>query len=118
MLFTDLGQGRLSFLAPRRFFSSDYGRTWPEAVDHPPTKEGLSFGVEGNAWVDRDEHRRATAIVEIGWHYAPGKSHPKDDATAVFRRSMDGGRTWIDEVSPPQWKFSVEHDGKRWLRGV
>ncbi len=28
-------------------------------------------------------------------------SHPKDDFTVVFRRSLDGGRTRIDEVSPP-----------------
>src|SRR5262249_38062310 len=41
-----------------------------------------------------------------------------DDATVVFRRSVDGGKTWIDEVAPPQWKFTVEQDGKQWLRGV
>ena len=35
----------------------------------------------------------------------------------VFRRSIDGGKTWIDEVAPPQWKFTVEHNGKKWLRG-
>ncbi|MSR58126.1 MAG: exo-alpha-sialidase [Planctomycetaceae bacterium] len=118
MLLTDLGQGRLSFLAPRRFFSSDYGRTWPEAVDHPLTKAGMTFGVEGNAWVDRDEQGRAKAILEVGWHYAPGKVHPKDDATGQFRRSLDGGKTWIDEVTPPQWKYIVEHKGKKWPRGV
>jgi hypothetical protein len=36
----------------------------------------------------------------------------------VFRRSVDGGRTWVDEVTPPQWKFTAEHRGKTWLRGV
>ena len=51
----------------------------------------------------------AKAILELGWHYAPGKSHPKDDATVVFRRSVDGGMSWVDEVAPPQWKFTVEH---------
>jgi hypothetical protein len=118
MLFTALGKGRLSCLAPRRFFSSDYGRTWPESVVNPPTREGRAFNSEGNAWVDRDDEGRAKAILELGWHYAPGKSHPKDDATVVFRRSIDGGQTWIDEVSPPQWKFSVDHQGKTWQRGV
>lgn len=124
--FTYLGKGRLSFVTevfargegPQRIFSDDYGRTWTERISHPPTKEGMPFGLEGNAWVDRDEEGLAKAILEVGWHYAPGKSHPRDDATAVFRRSLDGGRTWIDETAPPQWKFTVEHKGKKWLRGV
>ena len=47
-----------------------------------------------------------------------GQEHPKDDATGVFRRSINGGKTWIDEAAPPQWKFTVEHKGKKWLRGV
>lgn len=121
-----LGGGRLSFITeilnntgkPQRIFSSDHGRTWTETIDHPLTKDGRSFGVEGNAWIDRDEQGRAKAILELGWHYAPGKSHPKDDATVVFRRSIDGGRTWIDETGPPQWKFTIEYKDKKWLRGV
>jgi hypothetical protein len=121
-----LGGGRLSFITevfdkgtkPQRLFSNDHGRTWEERVEHPPTKEGRAFGVEGNGGIDRDDRGRARAILELGWHYAPGKSHPKDDATVVFRRSVDGGKTWTDEVAPPQWKFTVEHAGKKWLRGV
>ena len=119
-----LGGGRLSFITevfhnagkPQRLFSDDYGRTWTRSVDQPLTKEGRAFGVEGNAWIDRDEKGAARAILELGWHYAPGKSHPKDDATVVFRRSRDGGRTWSDEVAPPQWKFTVEHNGKMCVR--
>ena len=121
-----LGGGRLSFITevfdkgagPQRLFSSDYGRTWKERIAHPPTKEGRSFGVEGNAWIDRDRKGHTRAILELGWHYAPGKHHPKDDATVVFRRSVDGGKTWTDEVAPSQWKFTAEHRGKKWLRGV
>ncbi len=121
-----LGGGRLSFITevfdqgarPQRIFSNDYGRTWTETVDHPLTKTGMAFGMEGNGWVDRNADGNAKAILELGWHYAPGKSHPKDDATVVFRRSVDGGKTWIDEVAPPQWKFTMEHNGKKWLRGV
>ena len=121
-----LGAGRLSFVTevfdqggkPQRIFSSDFGRTWTERVDHPPTKAGMPFNLEGNAWIDRDAQGKARAILELGWHYAPGKNHPKDDATVVFRRSIDGGKTWIDEVAPPQWKFTAEHKGKKWLRGV
>jgi len=121
-----LGGGRLSFITEvfgkggksERFFSNDFGRTWNERIDHPPTKEGRAFNVEGNAWIDRDDTGAAKAILELGWHYAPGKNHPRDDATVVFRRSVDGGKTWIDEVAPPEWKFTVEHQGKKWLRGV
>jgi hypothetical protein len=119
-LFSDLGGGRLSFITevlgggarPQRLFSHDHGRTWPERLDHPPTRTGMPFNVEGDAWIDRDAKGRARAILELGWHYAPGKSHPGDDATVVFRRSVDGGKTWIDEVTPPQWKFTIEHRGK------
>src|SRR5262249_9730645 len=77
---------------PQRLFSHDVGRTWPERHDHPPTRTGMPFNVEGNAWIDRDATGRARAILELGWHYAPGKSHPGDDATVVFRRSVAGGR--------------------------
>jgi len=123
MNLTDHGKGRLSFVTNdkppfRRHFSNDFGRTWSESVDHPPTKTGMRFNVEGNGWVDRDGQGRARAILEVGDHYAPGKSHPKDDATGVFRRSLDGAKTWTDEVAPPEWKFTVEHKGKKWLRGV
>jgi hypothetical protein len=121
-----LGGGRLSFITevfdpgarPQRLFSNDHGRTWPERVENPPTKDGQGFAVEGNAWIDRGDKGHARAIVELGWHYAPGKSHPKGDATAVFRRSADGGKTWTDEVAPAQWKFTAGHGGKQWLRGV
>jgi len=118
MLLTAHGSGTLSFVAGRRFLSRDYGRTWNENVEHPPTKAGHAFNLEGNAWVDRDDSGNARAILELGWHYEPGKKHPRDDATVVFRRSIDGGRTWRDELSPPQWKFTMEHAGKKWLRGV
>jgi hypothetical protein len=122
---TWLGGGSLSFVTEalgggrqQRFFSNDYGRTWKESIDHPGTRDGKGFGLEGNGWVDRDEKGAPKAILEIGYHLDAGKSHPTGDFTGVFRRSVDGGKTWIDEVSPPQWKFTVEHNGKKWLRGV
>ncbi len=112
------GGGRLSFVTGRRYYSDDYGRTWLRNVEHPPTKSGRRFHLEGNAWVDRDEQGNALAIHELGWHYEPGKSHPVDDATVVYRRSPDGGETWTAEVTPPQWKFSLRHKGEDHLRGV
>jgi hypothetical protein len=56
--------------------------------------------------------------MEIGWQYEKGKQHPKDDATAMFRWSIDGGRTWAGEVHPPQWKFTQTYAGKQFLRGA
>ncbi|MEW6755425.1 MAG: sialidase family protein, partial [Candidatus Latescibacterota bacterium] len=121
-----LGGGRLSFVTevwgkgarPQRVFSEDYGRSWTDSVEHPLTEDGHGFGLEGNGWVDRDGRGMATAVLEIGYYLEAGKTHPTGDYTGVFRRSSDGGRTWTDEVSPPQWKFTAEHQGTRWLRGV
>ena len=119
MLLTSHGGGTLSFVAAgQSWFSRDYGRTWKDKVAHPPTSDGYPFNLEGNAWVDQDAVGKATSILELGWHYKPGKKHPRDDATVVFRRSVDGGRSWIDERSPRQWKFSMQHGGKAWQRGV
>ena len=40
-MLADLGRGNLTFSAqPVRYFSSDYGRTWPERIPIPPGTEG------------------------------------------------------------------------------
>ena len=118
MNLTNLGGSTVSFVTDRRYFSHNNGRTWPDSADHPPTSGEMKFNLEGNAWVDRDAQGKAKTIFEIGWHYKPGQSHPRDAASAVFRCSIDGGHTWKDEISPPQWKWHVTHDGKKYLRGV
>ena len=119
MHLSDFGPGRLSFISGgRRWFSDDRGRSWPRNVDHPRTSEGHTFYLEGNDWIDRDENGNPTAILQLGWHYKPGKRHPVDDATVVFRRSVDGGVTWGDEVAPPQWKFDMVHQSVTHRRGV
>ena len=119
MHLSNFGPGRLSFIAGgRRWFSDDRGRSWPQNVEHPRTSEGQAFNLEGNDWIDRDEQGNPTAILQLGWHYEPGKRHPMDDCTVVFRRSVDGGVTWGDEVSPPEWKFEMAHAGVTHLRGV
>ena len=61
-----LGEGRLTFRSNRRFFSNDYGRTWPESVPVKRTAEGRPFYVEGNALVEYDENGTATRIAELG----------------------------------------------------
>ena len=118
MNLTAHGGGKISFVVDRRYYSYDYGRTWPESVELARTSQGRDYHIEGNAWVDRHADGKARAILELGWHYEPGKKHPRDDATVVFRRSTDGGKTWFDESSPPQWKFEQTYKGKPHLRGV
>ena len=119
MNLTDHGGGKLSLVTDRRYFSPDYGRTWKESAEHPPANDGRPINLEGNAWVDRDERGLARAILEVGDYHEPGKRAFEEDwISGVFRRSVDGGKTWGDEVSPPQWKTVVEYQGKKWSRGV
>lgn len=89
-----------------------------KAQRQPRITTGQTFAVECNNWVDRDDKGAATAILEIGWHLKAGRRFPVGPYTSVFRRSVDGGKTWIDEFSPDQWQFTVEHNGKRWVRGT
>ena len=125
MNLTNLGGGTVSFVTDvlavghaRRYFSHDYGRTWSDRLKHPLTPEGIKFNLEGNAWVDRDAEGKAKTIFEIGGHFKTGESHPLDDAWAVFQHSTDGGHAWKDEISPPQWKRQITHNGKKCVRGV
>lgn len=52
MNLTAHGGGKLSFLTTRRYFSSDYGRTWPTSVEHPKTDKGMLFDIEGKCRSD------------------------------------------------------------------
>lgn len=110
---TYLGGGNLSYVAGRtRYFSSDYGRGWPESVPVPLTEDGQTWHMEGNACVDFDAAGNAVKVMESGWHLKPGKSY-RDGMVAVFRHSLDGGRTWQGEVSPPQWQQCLTVGDKR-----
>jgi hypothetical protein len=61
-----------------------------------------------------------------GWVTRPALrqvlKHPDANHTMPFGLAQMGNgeiaKAWIDEVAPPQWKFTVEHNGKKWLRGV
>jgi hypothetical protein len=117
MMLAYLGNGRLTFVTDQRYFSRDFGRTWPDVIDRQPTSSGAAFEGEGNPLIDRDARNIVIRMAEIGWHYEPGQSHPTGAATDVFRWSRDGGRTWDKEVAPKEWFFKVEHAGKTYLRG-
>lgn len=117
MNLTYLGRGKLTFRANKRFFSSDYGRTWPESQVPCKTSDGRPFSQEGNAWVDFGDSGNAERVAELGWHYKEGK-WPTGAAVTVIRWSTDGGRTWHDEVHPKSWVYETEHAGKTYRRGV
>ena len=48
-----------------QYFSSDYGRTWPERRVFPSATNGQHFHVEGNALVDRDENGVAALRTDM-----------------------------------------------------
>jgi hypothetical protein len=128
MMSTYLGAGELTFTSEAvnpddpdikawRFYSHDYGRTWPERVPVQPAREGHDFSEEGNFLVDRDADGLATRIAEAGYIgfdglYMFGPSIP------AFRWSNDGGRTWGDAVFPPEWTWEDTFLGRTYVRGV
>lgn len=126
VMFTNLGKGRLSFQTDLtnpiyQYFSNDYGRTWPERrVIQPPSIEGSFagidgyFGGEGHAVVDDDGKR----VGVIGYTYKKGTKFPEDPAVGMLRWSIDGGRTWSKEMTPPAWYWKDEFDGRTYTRGI
>lgn len=118
MNLTDLGAGKLTFRANRRFFSADHGRTWPDSIKVQPTADGLPFHVEGNTWVDRDAAGLPERVAALGWRYENGEKWPAGAAITLIRWSYDGCRTWTDEVKPRPWVYETEYNGKVYRRGV
>jgi hypothetical protein len=120
MGLADLGGGKLSFYTNKRFFSSDYGRTWPEQVKIPPAVEGeaisgTGWGGEGSPLVERDAAGNI-AIAELG--YQNLANYPAGPTINYFRWSRDGGRTWEKAVSPKEWLWEDSWEGKTHVRGV
>ena len=116
MGLANLGGGKLSFYTNKRFFSSDYGRTWPEHVNVPPAaEEGSGWGGEGAPLVERDSAGNIT-IAELG--YRTIVNYPADPTMNYFRWSRDGGRTWEKAVSPKEWLWEDSWEGKTYVRGV
>jgi len=127
MMLDYLGDGVLTFQAGwsegskqvgYRFFSKDYGRTWPERVPLPVMPNGYPFPNEGNALVERDARGLATRVVSFAWVEPPNVKHPVDAFIGGVVRSSDGGRTWSEPLKPKEWTWEEEYKGKRYLRGV
>ncbi|MCC6442837.1 MAG: exo-alpha-sialidase [Armatimonadetes bacterium] len=121
MMLAYLGDGCLSFqvavgatASGERFFSHDYGRTWPERVPVPPADDGLGWSVEGNPLVETGLPVR---VAEIGYGYP--RHQPR--YAALFenriRWSEGGGRTWGREIKPDEWNLAVRHEGKDYMAG-
>lgn len=103
-------------LFSHRFFSHDYGRTWPEYRPVQLPGNGRYWGVEGNPLVER-QGDGTVRMAEIGCN-ADDAAWPKEPCDAFIRWSEDGGRTWINEVKPQAWRRQAEYKGKAYERSV
>ncbi len=106
---TYLGAGKLiaGQEGGKRFFSSDYGKTWSKPVPIPPP----SCGGESYCWdpmlVERDAHNsKVVRLVEARWRRTgvPMNSDAGPHSEAFLRQSDDEGKTWSKETLPPQWR--------------
>ena len=130
VMLTDLGRGSLSFQTDltnpiRQFFSKDYGRTWTERrVLQPPDLDGSFngiegfFGGEGNPLVERSPDGAARRVGVVGFTYKKGTKFPADPAIGMLRWSSDGGRSWSKEITPREWFWKEEYQGKTYTRGI
>jgi len=117
MMLANLGNGRLTFQSGLRYFSSDYGRTWPDTVPIQLPSNGRFWGPEGNPMVDFDAAGKPVRMAEIGYNYADG-GWPSEPCDAFFRWSNDDGRTWVNESKPEAWRRVVKWNGKDYVRSI
>ena len=119
MMLAYLGQGNLTFEGDNRWLSNDYGQTW-SAIPMQPAENGGLFLTEGNPLVDRNPNGIVTRMAEIGFNWGePGRGRKfPDPASAFIRWSNDGGRTWVDEVEPPTWRWQQTFNGESITRSV
>ena len=111
-----LGQGNLTWQSwPTRYYSSDYGRTWPTRIPVPPAVEGGTWGVEGNPLVEQEESGDVV-LAETG--YSGIEGWPASPTIDYIRWSRDGGRTWTPAINPPEWLWEDTYEGRTYSRGV
>ena len=114
-----LGKGNIAMLA-LGLFSSDYGRTWPEKVAPQTAGNGGSFLAEGNPLVDFYTRGLAVRVAQTGGSFGPAGTGwvPENPTIPLLRWSTDGGRTWANERSPPEWFWKDTFEGKTYARGI
>ena len=127
MMLAYLGSGRLTFVTGnKRYFSADYGRTWPQSIPMPAANDGTVWVNEGNPLVDRDDQGNVVRMAECLLnpnptavkHIVANDFVIKLEPHALIRWSDDGGRTWRDEVKPQGWSWQDTYKGEpitRWV---
>lgn len=113
MMLANLGGGRLTFVSEQRYFSDDYGRSWPQRIQH-----NIAHGMEGNSHVEMGRDGMACRMAIIGTTAESLKEWPHGAGETHFNWSDDSGRTYRDDVAPPEWYWDDVHDGKTYRRGV
>ncbi len=117
-----LGGGKVTMASGRRYFSSDYGRSFPveEWIKVSKAANGQGFAREGHGMVDFDKDGNVSLIMELGHNLGPQglKGYPRSPSVHYIRRSTDGGKTWTEQPAPEQWKWTSTHEGKTWPRGT
>ena len=122
MMFTYLGGSELTFRSSwtrngsLRFFSHDYGRTWPETVPMSASPESFDIACEGSPLVDHDAAGRVTLMGETGSAYCPDTEWIKLLGSVHFSR--DRGRTWTDFKQPDAWTWADTYAGRTETRGT
>lgn len=117
MYLADLGEGNLTFIAQYkdetiRFFSKDYGRTWPRRVPH-----SIGLAMEGNPHVELGPDGKTRRMAITGTTLESLKDWPYSASENHFCWSDDGGRTYRDDVVPPEWYWDDVYDGRTYRRG-
>lgn len=119
-----LGKGRILFanetlsrsdIAPQWTMSGDYGSTWEKVGPVAPAPEGTPVFGEGDVFVDDVS---AGETPRLMYTVAHSLEFPVGRHTAFLRSSADCGRTRTEEVSPREWIYEVEHQGRRFERSV
>ena len=104
---TYLGEGKVVLTAGSRWFSNDYGETWPESVAVPPLPDGKTWNGWDPLFVDRDAKMKTLKrLLETGysmdhslWESNGGPGYSKGH----LRISADNGRTWGEPTKVPEW---------------
>ena len=101
-----LGNGKaLLYSGNDRWFSSDYGKTWGEAVAKDPASDGKPWYPWCPPLVERDpETGKVTRLAESGyaWFKPPEVEH--EHQQGYIRFSRDEGKTWGKDIKVPQWE--------------